>query len=154
VIFRGNLQTSRFCLSTSYETVALPAELRRRGSGRLHPLASDSSSLNCKHLAIRVNRRYLKRDESARGDFAREARGDRTITITRRGTRSKGASSEWFSRFYRGTVAERRKTRGNSCDQKDFAIDGCNREIDHGPRGTSLNSTKRQSVTSVSFNPR
>src|SRR5580765_4373715 len=26
--------------------------------------------------------------------------------------------------------------------------------VDHGPRGTSLNSTKRQSVTSVSFNPR
>ena len=26
--------------------------------------------------------------------------------------------------------------------------------VDHGPRDTSLNSTKRQSVTSVSFNPR
>ncbi len=26
--------------------------------------------------------------------------------------------------------------------------------VDHGPRGTSLNSTKRQSVTSVSFNLR
>src|SRR6476660_948974 len=26
--------------------------------------------------------------------------------------------------------------------------------VAHGPRGTSLNSTKRQSVTSVSFNPR
>src|SRR5213082_2712166 len=26
--------------------------------------------------------------------------------------------------------------------------------VDHGPRDTSLNSTKRQSVISVSFNPR
>jgi hypothetical protein len=26
--------------------------------------------------------------------------------------------------------------------------------VDHGPRDTSLNSTKRQSVTSLSFNPR
>src|SRR5262249_46485105 len=27
-------------------------------------------------------------------------------------------------------------------------------KVDHGPRGTSLNSTKRHSVTSVSFSPR
>jgi len=32
-------------IASAYETVALPAELLRRGSGRLHPLASDSSSL-------------------------------------------------------------------------------------------------------------